>query len=102
MAKKNIDDYMRLHCTYTIEEEFAHGKKYYIIRVNELPGICTDAEDLEEGMRGIKEAMRGAFKLYKRLGDEIPVPRGSSRINPAQRSTNKIRCPRLGSWQDRC
>lgn len=73
---KDVNYYTRLKWTYTIEEESMDGKKYYIIRVNELPGICTDAETLEEAMNNIREAMRSAFKLYlyMRRNEEIPEP----------------------------
>ncbi len=71
---KDINYYLRLKWTYTIEQELVKGKKYFIIRVNELPGICTDAEDLDEGMKLIKQAMKAAFKLYIEQGEVIPEP----------------------------
>ena len=71
---KDINYYLRLKWTYTIEEESGKGKNYFIIRVNELPGVCTDAEDLEEGMKLIKQAMKAAFKLYIQQGETIPEP----------------------------
>jgi len=42
--------------------------------VNELPGVCTDAESIEEGMKAIKEPMKAAIKLYMSNGEEIPEP----------------------------
>lgn len=72
---KNLNYYLKLNWTYTIEKESSDGKEYYIIRVNELPGICTDAEDINEGMKSIKEAMKAAFKLYMRHGEKIPKPK---------------------------
>lgn len=76
IQKKNKDlkYYLNLQWTYTVETDFADGKMYYIIRVNELPGICTDSENLEDGMRLIKEAMTGAFRLYMKNNEEIPEP----------------------------
>jgi len=50
------------------------GAHYYIIRVNELPGICTDAETLEEGMREIRDAIEGAVRLYLKNKEPIPEP----------------------------
>ena len=72
--KKNLSYYLNLNWSYTIEQETYNRKTYYIIRVNELPGICTDAETLEEGMVEIKDAIKGAIKLYLKQGDPIPEP----------------------------
>lgn len=73
-TKKNIQHYLNLDWSYTIETEKHEGKKYYIIRVNELPGICTDAETVDEGMELIKECIEGAVRLYLKNGEEVPVP----------------------------
>jgi len=73
-TKKNLTYYMNLPWSYTIEQEEHKGKRYYIIRVNELPGICTDAETIEEGMKGIKEAIEGAILLYLKNREPIPEP----------------------------
>jgi antitoxin HicB len=72
--KKNLDYYLNLPWTYTIETETYKKSTYYIIRVNELPGICTDAEDLNEGMEGIKEAIACAIEIYLQRGEPIPEP----------------------------
>lgn len=74
VTKKNINYYLNLNWSYTIEQETHRGKHYYIIRVNELPGICTDSETIEEGMELIKEAIEGAISLYLKNGEEVPVP----------------------------
>jgi predicted RNase H-like HicB family nuclease len=50
------------------------GKHYYIIRVNELPGVCTDAETVEEGMNLIQEAIEGAVRLYLKNKEIVPEP----------------------------
>jgi predicted RNase H-like HicB family nuclease len=73
-TKKDLKYYMGLNWSYTIEQETHKGKHYYIIRVNELPGICTDAGSLEQGMKEIQEALRAAIKLYLKHGDPIPEP----------------------------
>lgn len=72
--KKNLNYYLSLNWSYIIEQETYNRKKYYIIRVNELPGVCTDAESIEEGMESIKEAIKAAIKLYLKQGDPIPEP----------------------------
>ena len=71
---KDLNYYMRLKWTYTIEQDSHEGKDFYIIRVNELPGICTDAESIEEGMKAIKEPMKAAIKLYLSHGEAVPEP----------------------------
>ncbi|MBF5059485.1 type II toxin-antitoxin system HicB family antitoxin [Candidatus Neptunochlamydia vexilliferae] len=72
--KKSLSYYLNLNWSYTVEQETYNRKTYYIIRVNELPGICTDADTIEEGMKLIKEAIKGAIKLYLKQGDPIPEP----------------------------
>ena len=71
---KNLSYYLSLNWSYTIEEDSHNGKQFYIIRVNELPGICTDASTLEEGMKNIKEAISGAIMLYMEQGEPVPEP----------------------------
>jgi len=72
--KKTLKYYLNLDWTYTIEQETYRGKRYYIIRVNELPGICIDAETIEEGLENIKEAIAGAVKLYMKNKEPVPEP----------------------------
>ena len=71
---KDINYYLNLPWTYTVETTRETGELLYIVHVNELPGIATDAPTLEEAMDLIKEAMKGAFKLYLKHGEEIPEP----------------------------
>lgn len=77
--KKDLDYYLNLPWTYTIETESYKGSSYFIIRVNELPGICTDSEDLNQGMEDIKDAIACAVEIYMERGEEVPEP-----INPDQ------------------
>ena len=73
--KKDLHYYLNLPWTFTVEQsqdENAH--KIYIICVNELPGVCTDAPTIQEAVELIKDAMIGAFKLYMKHGDPIPEP----------------------------
>lgn len=72
--KQSLDYYLDLPWTYTVETESHKGKNYYIIRVNELPGICTDSEDLNEGMENIKEAIMCAVEIYLEKGEPVPEP----------------------------
>ena len=74
-TKKNpLTYYLNLPWSYTIEQETSNRKTYYIIRVNELPGVCTDAKTIEEGLAAIKEAIKAAIRLYLKQGDSIPEP----------------------------
>lgn len=72
--EKDVDYYLNLPWTYLIETETHKNKTYYIIRVNELPGICTDAESLDEGMEEIKQLIACAIDIYKDKGEEMPEP----------------------------
>lgn len=72
----NINYYLNLPWTYTIEtEKDEKGKTLYVVHVNELEGIATDAPTIEEAMKLIKEAMEGAFEMYLENGEEIPEPK---------------------------
>lgn len=73
-TKKNLKYYMNLNWSYTIEQETHKGAHYYIIRVNELPGVCTDAATIEEGMREIRDAIEAAIRLYIKNKEPIPEP----------------------------
>lgn len=71
---KDINYYLSLPWTYIVESETHEGSHYYIIRVNELPGICTDAESLDQGMEEIKDLIACAVEIYKEKGEPIPEP----------------------------
>lgn len=73
-TKKDLAYYLGLNWSYTIEQSKHKGKKFYIIRVNELPGVCTDAKTVEEGMINIQEALTGTIELFLEQGDPIPEP----------------------------
>jgi|688.fasta_scaffold26243_3 antitoxin HicB len=73
-TKKNLEYYLNLNWSYTIEQSKHKKKKFFIIRVNELPGVCTDAKTIEEGMKNIQEAIAGTIELYLERGDPIPEP----------------------------
>lgn len=72
---KSLNYYLSLPWTYTVEQAKDEDKnKIYIVRVNELPGICTDASSLDEAMKLIKEPMKAAFEFYMENGENIPEP----------------------------
>jgi len=72
---KNLDYYLNLPWTYTVQQSQDENKnKIYIVRVNELPGICTDALSLDSAMELIKEPMATAFEFYMENKQDIPEP----------------------------
>jgi len=89
--KKKLDYYLDLPWTYTIETTKEDGKILYVVSVNELPGICTDAFTLDNAMMLIKEAMTAAFQLYLENGEEIPEPINKDQFkgNIAYRTNSK-------------
>ncbi len=88
---KTLDYYLKLPWTYTIETAKESRKTIYIVHVNELPWVGTDAESLEEAMQLIKEAMAAAFELYIEEGEEIPEPKVEKEYkgNIAYRTTSR-------------
>src|SRR5688572_17205034 len=90
--KKDINYYLALPWSYTIETGRDENDQHiYIISVNELPGVCTDAPTIQEAMELIKDAMKGAFKLYMKQGEEIPEPIDEEQFkgNIAYRTSSK-------------
>src|SRR4051812_25937341 len=73
-TKKDLKYYLSLNWSYTIEQDAHEGEKFYIISVNELPGVRTDATFIEEGMEEIKNAIAATIELYLEQGDPIPEP----------------------------
>lgn len=73
-TKKDFKYYLNLNWSYTIEQDHHKGKKFFIIRVNELPGVCTDGKTIEEAMKNIKDAIAATIELYLEQGDPIPEP----------------------------
>ena len=73
-TKKRLKYYLDLDWSFTIEQSTHKGKKFFIIRINELPGVCTDAKTIEEGMKDIKNVLKATIELYLEQGDPIPEP----------------------------
>ena len=72
--KKDLDYYLSLPWSYSITPTKANGKRFYIIRVSELPGICSDAPTINEAFENIEEAMATIFQMYLEKGEKIPEP----------------------------
>jgi len=89
---KNLEYYLNLPWTYSIETDVdTKGNRHYVVRVNELPGVCTDAPTIPKAMEEIKEAMLLAFEMYLAAGEEIPQPVDESKFqgNIAYRTTSR-------------
>src|SRR5947207_14962597 len=73
--KKDLNYYLNLPWTFTIEQSIDEKTgRVYIIYVNELPGVCTDAPTIQEAAELITDAILGAIKLYIKHGEPIPEP----------------------------
>ncbi len=75
-TKKEINKYINMDWSYTVEKEDG----YFIVYVNELPGVCTDAENIEEAMNEIKDAIAASVELYLDQGKEVPIPINKSKF----------------------
>ena len=72
---KKLSYYLALPWTYTVEQsQDENGDKIYIVRVNELPGICTDAPSVAKAMKLIQEPIAAAIEFYMENNQEIPEP----------------------------
>ena len=80
---------MKLRWTYKIKEEIENEESFYIVSVDEFPGVCSDGETVEEAMTSIKEALYAAIELSLELGKEIPTPIDQTKFkgNVAYRTT---------------
>ncbi len=72
---KNLSYYLNLPWTYTVEQaRDENDNKIYVVRVNELPGICTDDSSMDEAMQLIQEPISAAIEFYMENNQEIPEP----------------------------
>lgn len=69
-TKKEIQKFINMPWSYTIVPE----DDYFIVYVNELPGICSDGKTVNEAMEEVKEAIYAAVELYLDQGKEVPIP----------------------------
>lgn len=74
MKNFGIKYYLDLPWTYRVEQEETKGKRYFIVYVNELPGVCTDNEDLNDAFKDIKVCIQLAVENYLKGGEEVPIP----------------------------
>ena len=89
---KKLSYYLALPWTYTVEQaKDENNKKIYIVRVNELPGICTDASSVDEAMELIKEPIEAAIEFYMENNQDIPEPMNEENFkgNISYRTTSR-------------
>jgi predicted RNase H-like HicB family nuclease len=55
---------------------WSEQNKTFLVEVPELPGCMADGETREEAIKNANEVIRQWIKTAKRLGREIPKPRG--------------------------
>jgi predicted RNase H-like HicB family nuclease len=72
---KNLNYYLNLPWTYTVEQaKDENDNKIYVVCVNELPGICTDAPWVDEAMQLIQEPISAVIEFYMENNQDIPEP----------------------------
>ncbi len=74
VIKKDLSYYLNLKWSYTVEVDEHKGEDFFIVRVNELPGVCTDGKTIEEAMQNIKDAIAATIELYLEQGEIVPEP----------------------------
>ena len=73
-GKKDLEYYLNLHWTYTVERTRDNGDTSYIVCVQELPGVCSEASTVEEGMELLRDELEVALIESLEAGEEIPEP----------------------------
>lgn len=89
---KKLSYYLNLPWTYTVEQaKDENDNKIYVVYVNELPGICTDAASVDEAMKLIQEPISAAIEFYMESNQEIPEPISAEDFkgNISYRTTSK-------------
>ncbi len=88
---KDVNYYLSLPWTYTIETTNETGEKLYVVHVNELPGVSTDASTVQEAMSNITKVMAEIFKMDIEDGVDIPEPLNANdyKGNIAYRTTSQ-------------
>ena len=73
--KNDVNYYLNLPWTFTIEQEKRGGVCLaYSVRVNEWPGVATDAPTISEAFEGIYEALALVITMSLEEGDILPEP----------------------------
>ena len=71
---KDLDYYMNLPYSVTVQYYKDDGDGYYFSRVLELDGCQSDGDTHEEALESLREAMEGYLEVKLERGDHIPEP----------------------------
>ena len=74
MKNKNLEYYMSLPYTFTVQPYNDESGCYYVSRVIELSGCHSDGATKEEALANLHEAMEGYIEVKLEYGDPIPEP----------------------------
>ncbi len=73
--KNDVSYYLNLPWTFTLEQEKKGNVCLaYIVRVNEWPGVATDAPTISEAFERIYEALALAITMSLEEDDRVPEP----------------------------
>ena len=71
---KNLDYYLALPWTFTVEKIIDDGEAYYLARVVELNGCMSDGESPVAAIVNLQDALKGCIEGELSVGNEIPEP----------------------------
>ena len=70
----NVQDYLSLPYNIIVRHVTDDSGSYYFAKVQELDGLMSDGETVEEAHRNILEAMEGWIETKLEAGFDVPVP----------------------------
>jgi len=74
MKNKNLEYYMSLPYTFTVQRYDDGSESYYVSRVMELDGCHSDGDTKEKALENLREAMELWIESNIEYGDTIPEP----------------------------
>ena len=72
--KKQVDYYLSLPYTTTIEKWDDGRGPYYVARVIELPGLIMTGDTPDEALAELEDEKPEFIELYLKLGNKMPKP----------------------------
>ncbi|MCX6005933.1 MAG: toxin-antitoxin system HicB family antitoxin [Chloroflexi bacterium] len=72
--RKQVEYYVNLPYTTTIEKSTGPKGDYYVARVIELPGLIMTGDTPEEALKELEEEKPEFIELYLQLGNKMPEP----------------------------
>jgi len=74
MVNKNLEYYMSLPYTFTVQRYDDESGSYYVSKVLELDGCHSDGKTKEEALENLREALELRIETGIEYGDSIPEP----------------------------